>query len=63
MQRSFRVKCRVVLHLSSLLRGPEGKTFECKPAFSSPDGVIKTLVAFANTSGGVLLIGVEDKTH
>ena len=51
------------MNLSSLLRGPEGKTFECKRDFSSPDGVIKTLVAFANTSGGVLLIGVEDKTH
>ncbi len=26
-------------------------------------GWLKTLVAFANTDGGVMFIGVEDKTH
>jgi predicted HTH transcriptional regulator len=27
---------------------------------SSPDGILKTLVAFANTAGGTVVIGVED---
>ena len=42
------------------LKRPEGKTLEFKRDLSSPGGVLRTLVAFANTAGGVLLIGVED---
>ncbi len=44
-----------------MLRQPEGKTLEVKRDLSSPDGVLKTLTAFANTAGGLLLIGVEDR--
>jgi len=50
------------MDLVSLLRRPEGKTLEWKRDLSSPDGVLKTIVAFANTSGGTLLVGVEDRT-
>jgi len=46
-----------------LLTRPEGKTLEFKRDLSSPDRVIRTLVAFANTAGGTLLVGVEDKTR
>jgi len=46
-----------------LLRGREGKTLEFKRDLSSPKGVLRTLVAFANTAGGTLVIGVEDGTH
>lgn len=45
-----------------LLKRPEGKTLEFKRDLSSPDGVLRSLVAFANTAGGTLLIGVEDGT-
>ena len=31
-----------------------------KRDISSPDGALKTIVAFANTAGGTLLVGVED---
>jgi predicted HTH transcriptional regulator len=55
------VKCRVV-DLITLLSRPEGKTLEFKRVISSPDGVLKAIVAFANTSGGVLVLGVEDGT-
>ncbi|MCC6867420.1 MAG: putative DNA binding domain-containing protein [Burkholderiales bacterium] len=51
------------MDLASLLKQPEGKTLEFKRDLSSPHGVLKTIVAFANTSGGVLLIGVEDGTR
>jgi len=51
------------MDVHELLRSPEGKTLEFKRDISSPKGVIKTLVAFANTAGGILLIGVEDKTR
>ena len=43
-----------------LIRGPEGKTLEFKRDLSSPQGILKTLVAFANTAGGRLIVGVDD---
>ena len=46
--------------LVPLLSRPEGKTLEFKRDLSSSEGALKTIVAFANTSGGALLIGIED---
>lgn len=43
-----------------LLRQPEGKQLEFKRDLSSPRNVLKTLVAFANSAGGRLVIGVDD---
>ncbi len=51
------------MDLIALLKLPEGKTLEFKRDLSSADGVLRTIVAFANTAGGVLLIGVEDKSR
>lgn len=51
------------MDLADLLKRPEGKTLEFKRELSSPDGVLRTFVAFANTAGGTLLIGVEDRTR
>jgi Putative DNA-binding domain len=51
------------VNLIEVLQRPEGKTLEYKRDLSSPDGLLKTLVAFANTAGGVLAIGVEDGTR
>jgi ATP-dependent DNA helicase RecG len=48
--------------LIDLLRQPEGKKLEFKRDLSSPEGVLKTIVAFANSSGGAVLLGVEDGT-
>jgi predicted HTH transcriptional regulator len=45
------------------LNQPESKTLEFKRDLSSTRNILKTLVAFANTAGGTLLIGIEDKTH
>jgi predicted HTH transcriptional regulator len=45
---------------SGLLRRLEGKTLEFKHDLSSPDGVLRTIVAFANTAGGVVLVGDDD---
>ena len=50
------------MDLIATLKRPEGKTLEFKRDLSSPRGIVCTVVAFANTAGGVLLIGVEDKT-
>ena len=51
------------MNLVEILTRPEGKTLEFKRDLSSPDGVLKSLVAFANTAGGTLLVGVEDRTR
>jgi ATP-dependent DNA helicase RecG len=61
-QHHFRVECRAV-NLAELLKSAEGKTLEFKRDLSSPEGVLRSLVAFANTAGGVVLIGVEDRTR
>jgi Putative DNA-binding domain len=46
-----------VMDLNELLKQPEGKTLEFKRDLSSLDGALRTIVAFANTSGGTLLVG------
>lgn len=50
------------MNITVLLQSQEGKTLEFKQDLSSHEGVLRTLVAFANTSGGTLVIGIEDKT-
>jgi len=50
------------LDLVESLKHPEGKTLEFKRDLSNPDGALKTIVAFANTAGGTLLVGVEDRS-
>jgi ATP-dependent DNA helicase RecG len=49
--------------LDLLLKRHEDKTLEFKRDLSSPDRVIATLVAFANSAGGVVVLGVEDGTR
>lgn len=49
--------------LIDLLKRDAGKTLEFKRDLSARQGLIRTLVAFANTAGGTLLVGVEDRTR
>ena len=51
------------MKLTEILRHTEGKNLEFKRDLSSPAGFLRTVVAFANTTGGVILIGVEDRTR
>ena len=51
------------MNLTELLKQSEGKTLEFKRDLSSPAGVLRSVVAFANTAGGTVLIGVEDGTR
>jgi len=53
----------LAMDLTELLKRPEGKTLEFKRDLSSVVGVLRTVVAFSNTAGGALLIGVEDGTR
>jgi len=38
------------MDLVELLKRPEGKTLEFKRDLSTPEGALKTIVAFANTA-------------
>jgi ATP-dependent DNA helicase RecG len=49
-------------NIESLLKHNEGKTFEFKENCRSLSKIAQTVVAFANTAGGTLVIGVRDKT-
>ena len=51
------------MSIAELLKVEEGKTLEFKRDLSSPRNLLKTLVAFANTAGGRIIIGVADKTR
>ena len=42
---------------------PESRTLEFKRDLSSLTPVLRTLVAFSNTAGGILVIGREDDGH
>ncbi len=46
--------------ITELIKQPEGKILEFKRDLSLPRSLLKTLVAFANTAGGRLIIGIED---
>ena len=50
------------MNLAATLRKPEGKTLEFKRDLSFPDRFLRTVVAFANTAGGTVLIGIEDRS-
>jgi ATP-dependent DNA helicase RecG len=48
------------MNLLDQIKLGESKTLEFKSALPQHDQIAKTIVAFANTSGGKLLIGVND---
>jgi ATP-dependent DNA helicase RecG len=49
--------------IEDLLAKEEGKTLEFKENTKSLPKIIQTIVAFANTAGGCLVIGIKDKTN
>jgi len=48
------------MDFASLLKSPESKTLEFKRDLSSTRPILRTLVAFANTAGGTLIVGRAD---
>lgn len=46
--------------LKGLLAHGEGKTLEFKEFVTA--GIVKSIIAFANTAGGILIVGIKDKT-
>ncbi|NOT74558.1 MAG: ATP-binding protein [Cyclobacteriaceae bacterium] len=49
-----------VNELRKLVSQGEGQYLEFKRKASYPDKIVRELIAFANTGGGILLIGVDD---
>ena len=49
------------MDILKILKTPEGKTLEFKKNSQPHNSILKTIIAFSNTSGGRLVIGVEDK--
>jgi len=45
--------------IEQVLRQPESITFDCKRT-GKVDKLLETVVAFANTEGGIIAIGIED---
>jgi len=48
------------MNISELIKAGENKRLELKKELPSNEAVAKTVVAFSNTSGGMLIIGVAD---
>ena len=48
------------MKIEHLLSLREGKTVEFKENSISSHNIIKTIVAFSNTAGGTLILGVRD---
>jgi predicted HTH transcriptional regulator len=51
------------MDLVRILKRPEGKTLEFKRNVPSPHRALKTLVAFANSAGGILVVAGEERTR
>ena len=49
------------MNLTECIQQGESKTLELKSQLPQHDQIAKTIVAFANTSGGKLVLGVDDK--
>ena len=51
---------RNLVEIADIIKGKEGKTLEFKRDLSSFKPIMRTLIAFANTAGGTLVIGRHD---
>lgn len=51
------------MKIEELLKQHEGKCLEFKVNINSKQGILASIIAFANTAGGKLVIGIDDKTH
>ena len=46
--------------VNALIEEGEGFSLEFKRRISSPEKIARTIIAFANTKGGIILFGVDD---
>jgi len=60
LSESVKVNAGQLKELRQLVARGEGLHLEFKRKASHPDKIVKEIIAFANTEGGTLLIGVDD---
>ncbi len=48
--------------LEELIKQQEGKTLEFKENAKSLEPILHSIIAFGNTAGGSIVIGIKDKT-
>ena len=59
-QESVSYNARLVQELRKLVSFGESSTLEFKRKATYPEKIVREMIAFANTKGGVLLLGVSD---
>ncbi|HYC84154.1 MAG TPA: ATP-binding protein [Chryseosolibacter sp.] len=59
-QEEFSYNLRLVQDLKKLMQQGEGAYLEFKRKATDPDKIVREMIAFANTGGGILLLGVGD---
>lgn len=57
---ALKVNPSQISELKKLVRAGEGLHLEFKRRASSPDQIVREMIAFANTYGGIVLVGVND---
>jgi predicted HTH transcriptional regulator len=60
LQESLVYNPQLVRQLRNLVANGEGATLEFKRKASYPEKIVRGMIAFANTAGGVLLVGIGD---
>lgn len=60
LQESFPYNPQQVQQLRKLVAAGEGSTLEFKRKATYPDKIVREMIAFANTKGGILLLGIGD---
>ena len=51
------------MKIEEIIQGNEGNTLEFKENVKAEDNILSTIIAFANVSGGHVIIGINDKTR
>ena len=49
--------------IEEIRQKPEGQTFDCKSIHIEPKALANTIVAMANADGGMIAVGISDKTR
>lgn len=59
-QEAFPPDQRQIQQLRNLVANGEGATLEFKRKAAFPEKIVREMIAFANTKGGILLVGIAD---
>jgi predicted HTH transcriptional regulator len=60
LQESFAYNPQQIQQLRKLVSAGEGSTLEFKRKATYPEKIVREMIAFANTKGGILLLGIGD---